>query len=282
MSRFIAFIVVLGALCLPTFAEDDLSKLSDEFDTPATLKDWQRISKDHGTPDQLEIFDINKTKSGHMVMVPYSSVWYQRYRGVLAYKTVSGDFVITTAIKTSNRAKNAAPRRSYSLAGIMIHTPVDPTGAHNYIFLSHGSAQRPGTYQFEVKTTVNNRSKLQVDNAGTDHAIIQVARIGDTVITLKQVNGVWSVHQRYHRPDFPTTMQAGLTCYTDWDTCKNIQPLQHNRTVIKNGQPDLYAEFDYVRYARPKVPASLQGRSLMNTQQVSDAQLLRFLGKNAH
>lgn len=281
MSRLIAFVVVLGALILPVHAQDDLSKFSDEFDSPDTLKNWQRISKDHGTPDQLETFDINKTKSGHMVMIPYTSVWYQRYRGVLAYKSINGDFVITTSLKTSNRAQNAAPRRSYSLAGIMVHTPVDPTGAHNYIFLSHGSAQRPGTYQFEVKTTINNRSQLQVDNAGTDHAIIQVARIGNTIITLKQINGAWSVHRRYNRPDFPNTLQAGLTCYTDWDNCKTIPPLRHNQMVIKNGQPDLYAEFDFVRYTRPKVPAALQGRNLMNAQQVSDAQLLSFLGKNA-
>lgn len=281
MPRLILFCVVCCALCLPAYADDDLTKLSDEFDSPATLKDWKRIHADHGAPDQLETFDVNKTQPGHMVMIPYASVWYQRYRGVLAYKPVSGDFVITTALKTSNRAQNAAPRRSYSLAGIMVHTPGGPNAPQNYIFLSHGSANRPGSYQFEVKTTINNNSQLQVDQADVDQAIIQVARIGSSIITLKNVNGTWTVHRRYSRPDFPQTVQAGLTCYTDWDNCKNIPPDQHNKMVIKNGQPDLYAEFDYVRYARPKVPTELQSRNLIDPQQVSDAQLLGFLGANA-
>lgn len=281
MFKLLPVLLMSCCLSFAAHADDDLSKLSDEFDNPATLSNWQRISKDHNAPDQLETFDINKTQSGKMVMIPFASVWYQQYRGVLAYKTVQGDFVITTSLKTSNRAKNAAPGRAYSLAGIMLHVPGGPNTPQNYIFLSHGSAQRPGTYQFEVKTTANNRSTLVVEDAGVDHAVIQVARIGNAIITLKQINGTWSVHRRYSRPDFPQAMQAGLTCYTDWDNCKNIPPQQHNRMVIKNGQPDLYAEFDFVRYARPIVPADLQGRDLTNEQQVSDAQLLHFLGEHA-
>jgi hypothetical protein len=275
--------LLLAALCLslPCHADDDLTKLSDDFDNPATLKDWKRIHMDMRSPDQLESCDINKTLQGHLVMIPYTSVWYQQYRGVLAYKQVSGDFVMTTAVKTSNRARTAAPSRSYSLAGIMLHVPGNVTSPQNYIFLSHGSANSPGRYQFEVKTTIDSRSTLQIEPAGVDHAIIQVARIGSAIITLKNVNGTWTVHHRYSRPDFPHTMQAGLTCYTDWDNCKNIPPQKHNNMVIKNGQPDLVAEFDFAHYARPQPPAALSTSDLTNPQQVSDAQLLSFLGDHA-
>ncbi|MFG0250814.1 MAG: hypothetical protein ACF8OB_18155 [Phycisphaeraceae bacterium JB051] len=281
MSNMFSALCLSLCLVLPSFADDDLSKLSDEFDNPATLKDWQRIHQDHQAPDQLQTFDINKTKPGHMVMIPYASVWYQQYRGVLAYKSVSGDFVITTSLKTSNRAKNAAPRRSFSLAGIMLRNPTGPNAPQNYIFLSHGAANKPGQYQFEVKTTLNNNSKLQIEPANVDHAVIQVARIGQAIITLKQVSGQWSVHRRYRRGDFPQTLQAGLTCYTDWDSCKDIPPARHNKMVIRNGQPDLYAEFDYVHYARPQVPTALRNRDLANPGQVSDEQLLSFLGEHA-
>jgi hypothetical protein len=282
MSRLLSTLCLSLCLALPVLADDDLTKLSDEFDTPSTLKNWQRIHKDHDAPDQLQTFNINQTKPGHMVMIPHTSVWYQQYRGVLAYKPVAGDFVVTTSLKTTNRAGNAAPRRSFSLAGIMLRNPTGPNAPQNYIFLSLGAANSPGQYQFEVKTTINNNSKLQIDAANTDHAVIQVARIGSVVITLKQVNGQWSVHRRYSRPDFSQTLQAGLTCYTDWDNCKSIPPQQHNKMVIKNGQPDLIAEFDYVRYARPKVPSELQKRDLANAQQVTDEQLLSFLGEHVN
>ena len=260
---------------------DDLSQFSDEFGNASTLKNWQRVHRDHQSPDQLETFDINQIQAGKLVMIPYTSVWYQQYRGVLAYKKITGDFVITTSLKTSNRAKNGPPRRSFSLAGIMLRTPSGVDIPNNYIFLSHGAASRPGTYQFEVKTTINNRSKLHVTNAPADHAIIQVARIGSNIITLKQVNGRWSVHRRYTRADFPNTLQAGLTCYTDWDNCKKIPAQVHNKTILKNKQPDLYAEFDFVRYTRPVVPAALQSANLSDPSQVSDAQLLSFLGEHA-
>lgn len=279
-SRTLFSLLWLCLICAPVTA-DDLSQFNDEFNDASTLKNWQRIHRDHKAPDQLETFDINQTQAGKLVMIPYTSVWYKQYRGVLTYKKITGDFVITTSLKTSNRAKNGPPRQSFSLAGIMLRKPSGVNIPNNYIFLSLGAATRPGSYQFEVKTTVNNRSQLNVANSPADHAIIQVARIGSNIITLKQTNGQWTVHRRYTRADFPKTLQAGLTCYTDWNHCKQLSPAVHNKTVVKNGQPDLYAEFDFVRYARPVVPAPLQSTNLTDPSQVSDTQLLSFLGKHA-
>ena len=84
--------------------------------------------------------------------------------------------------------------------------------------------------------------------------------------------------ERFDRPDFPAELQAGMTVYTDWPGVEKVPPRQHNSTVIRNGNPDLGALYDYVRYARPNVPQNLQGRNLANPNEVSDAELLRFLG----
>jgi hypothetical protein len=60
-----------------------------------------------------------------------------------------------------------------------------------------------------------------------------------------------------------------------------MSPFMHNSTVIHAGMADLVAAFDYFRFARPQVPASLAGLDLTNASAVSDAALLSFLGANA-
>tara|TARA_R110002111_G_scaffold258083_1_gene326905 strand:- start:167066 stop:167992 length:927 start_codon:yes stop_codon:yes gene_type:complete len=270
-------------------SEDDLSAFSDEFEDPATMKQWLRIHQTEKTnADQLEQFDIAKTRPGWMVMIPFSSTWYMDYRGVLVYKQIKGNFVVTSNIRVARRGGDGAPRSNYSLAGLMIRTPRTVTpqtwkpGGENYIFLSLGAANQPGSFQFEVKTTVNSRSTLAVTEAGTPTAIIQIARIGNEFILLKKTpEGNWNIHQRYHRTDMPQELQVGLTVYTDYSTASRMQPAQQNSQVIKNGRPDLVAGFDYVRFKRPQVPADLKGKSLTNPGAVSDAQLLQFLGDNA-
>ncbi|WP_417393284.1 hypothetical protein [Gimesia sp.] len=269
---------------------DDLKALSDEFDDASTLKQWSRIFEtEQSKADQLEQFDIAKTKPGWMVMVPYSSTWYMDYRGVLVYKEIKGDFVVTSNIRVARRGGDGAPRSNFSLAGLMIRTPRDVTpqtwkpGGENYIFLSLGAANRPGSFQFEVKTTVNSRSTLAVTDAGTPAAMIQIARIGNEFILLKKTpEGNWNVHQRYRRTDMPEQLQVGLTVYTDYSTASRLKPPQQNTQVIRNGRPDLVAGFDYVHFQRPALPAALQGKSLSNPKEVSDAHLLQFLGEHAN
>jgi hypothetical protein len=272
-------------------AADDLNALSDEFQDSATLENFQRVYQTEGWgANQLQTFDINVSRPGRMVMMPYTSTWFQDYRGVLAFKNVTGDFVVTTDVEPVSRSGNGAPRSQYSLAGIMVRAPrptvTSPStwrpGGENYIFLSLGAAQSPGVFQFEVKTTINSVSNLEV-SPGASRATIQVARLGNAFLTLRRTaGGSWVVHRRYTRPDLPQTLQVGLTCYTDWPTASTYSPLVHNQTVITGGNPDLIAAFDYFRLLRPVVPAHLAGRNFNDPNQVSDAELLGFLGEQAN
>ncbi len=286
------FTLVVQFLVGPAFSQstaDDLTPLSDEFNDASTILQFQRVYQvEMWGANQLELFDINTTRPGMMVMMPFTSTWYNDYRGELAFKLVQGDFVVTTDVQVSQRNGTGAPRSQFSLAGIMVRTPRQVTpqtwtpGGENYIFLSLGAANQPGTFQFEVKTTVNSVSTLEI-SSGTNRATIQVARIGPYLIALRQIQGgSWTVHRRYLRPDMPATLQVGLTSYTDYPTCSTFPPFTHNQTVIRTGNPDLLAAFDYIHYQRPRVPAGLVGRNLADPAAVSDAQLLSFLGANAN
>lgn len=299
MKTVLALVVLLGVALR---AADDLTPLSDEFRSPATRTNWQRIYQTEGWGnDALATFDFGQRRPGRLLMIPHTSVWFGEWRGELTYKSVTGDFVITTEVEVSRRGGGGAPESFYSLAGIMVRAPRTMTspaqwtpGGQNYVFLSLGSANTPGTYQHEVKTTLNSISTLEI-SAGTPRAQIQVARLGRHLILLRRPpGGSWTVHRRYSRPDFPATLQAGLTVYTDWPNCERLGFPAQNVTVLTNGarlpdgtlftgaNPDLEAAFDYVRFARPQVPANLAGTDLSNPAAVSDAQLLAFLGDHAH
>lgn len=284
----LCMLTCLAMTAAPAIAQtqDDLASLSDTFDDAATLKQWQRVYEaEKSRANQLAKFDINTAHAGQMVMVPHASVWYQDYRGVLAYKQVTGDFVMTTRMHVSGRDGKNPPRSSFSLAGIMLRTPRDVTpqtwrqGGENYVFLSAGAADRSGSWQLEVKTTQDSRSQLET-SSGQPSVTLRAARIGAHLILLyKFDDGQWVIRKRYHRPDMPAKIQAGLTCYTDWNTCKNMQPAQHNQTVIRNGSPDLIARFDHVTFARPALPENLKNANWSDPGQVDDATVLRVLGE---
>ena len=270
-------------------AQDDLAKLSDEFDNEQSAGQWQRVDQVEGwNANQLELFDINKIYKGQAALMPYTSTWYKDWRGVLLFKPVKGDFVLTTRVKVTGRDGKSAPRSNYSLAGLMARAPRSITpetwqpGGENYVFVSLGAANQPGNYQFEIKTTINSDSRLHMIPANTNDAQLQIARLGQTIVLLvKTPQDPWRILVRFPRPDFPQELQCGLCTYTDFNTASRTQPRQHNGMVIREGNPDVGALYDYVRFRRPAIPAALQGRNFANPQEVSDADLLRFLGDGA-
>jgi hypothetical protein len=301
MKRAVAPAIVPLFLAAKLFAFDDLTELSDEFDSASTITNWHRIYQTEGWSNNvLEQFDINTSHPGRMFMLPHTSSWYAEWRGELTYKTVTGDFVITTDVEPRSRSGSGAPQSLYSLAGIMVRAPramTNPTqwtaGGQNYVFLSLGAASDPGQFQFEVKTTENSQSTLHI-TPGVARAQIQVARLGGHLIMLRRNEGAaWTIHRRYSRPDMPATLQAGLTVYTDWSICEQVGFQFQNTNILTNGlrlpngqtlagcQPDLAASFDFVRYQRPNIPAALANADFSNPQAVTDTQLLSFLGENA-
>ena len=253
--------------------QSSLDALSDDFSSTADLSRWKHVYREEGTQaNQLEQLGV---RGGWLRMVPYASTWYKDYRGVLLYKPVSGDFVVTTRVSVSGR-RGGAPNAQFSLAGIMVRTPrVGQSwrpGGENYVFLSLGAADRPGTFQLEVKTTVNSDSQLQITPAESGEAIIQVARVWADMVMLQKQSRGWVVHRRYRRTDFPQELQVGLTCYTDWPSANQVGVGQHNTSVLRGGNPDLVAQFDFVHFRRPKID---------NIARLADSELLRHFGDAA-
>lgn len=295
-----------------------VSGLSDEFDDPSTLTDWQRVHESEGwNADQLDQWDIGTTRAGQMSLIPNTVSWYQDYRGPLVFKEVTGDFVVTTRLEITDRDEiggsdddDVPSDGSFSLGGVMIRTPRDissPTDwvpgtmaddgtntGENYVFLSmgHGAGTSNNGFTLEVKTTRNSDSQLELTplQGDANSIIIQTARVGNSVITLYQRPGEqWRVHRRYTRDDMPETLQVGLVSYSDYGKVSTYSPLYHNGHRLGPEfnpspgvpfNPDVSAGFDYARFVVPEVPAELQGVDLVSD--ASDQQLLSFLGDAAN
>lgn len=288
--------------------------LNDEFDQSATLAaNWLNINQEEGwMAEHLEVFDIDQSSIGHLFMMPWTTSWYEDLRGTLLFKLVDQDFVITTEVTALNRSQDGLPSSSYSLAGVMLRSPRNfPNGAlsdwtpggENYIFLAtgfastaHGSCSPcPGPH-FEVKSTQNSVSNLNVSSISTSQNVqIRVARIGSAIIVLYRLPaGNWQVHQRYDRSDFPGEIQVGLVTYTDWEkvgTYLGSNEFYHNSHVINDQltddptsgaplNPDLIGEFDFVRFDDVSIPSELDGIDLVTS--ATDMQLLSFLGYDSN
>lgn len=298
-------------------AATPIAGLSDEFDSVATTDRWQRLNEIEGwNADQLNLYDIDTTQSGRMVQQPHTTVWYQNWRGPMAFQNVTGDFSFTTQVHVTDRddiggsdADSVPGDAQFSLAGAMIRTPRDITNpaadwtpgsmaddgtndGENYVFLSLGYGAAENEFSLEVKTTRNSDSQLELTSLGqnANSVTVQISRIGSSIITMYQQPGQeWQVHRRYSRPDMPETLQVGLVSYTDWTKASDFDPFTQNSTVLIPGiagdptpgeafNPDITAGFEYARYARPDVPDAFSGADLSNPTAVSDAQLLSFLG----
>lgn len=295
-------------LLLAVAQADDLAPLSDEFGNAATLGNWQDLVEVEGwhTPAH-EVADIDTTSPGRFHIVPGANTWFSNLRGLLFFKDIEGDFIATMRVRVLSRHNpgdpTEVPNRSFSLTGIFAHAPRAITQAapdpfttsavwppqdfgsdyvpdtENYLFLSYGTAGNPGTRQFEIKATRNSDSRLYYDDNGIPQAEteawLQMVRVGNTFVCLRRhgAAGDWIVENRYPNPNHPlpvfgSTLQVGITAYTDWPTAQpfwlgGIEDMYHfNYAPPASGQPDLIAEVDYLRFRRPDpalTEAVLQG-----------------------
>lgn len=305
-------------------AATPIAGLSDEFADAASINNWSEVNQTEGwgaRGAQLNQWTVNANGDGQMVMQPHTVVWYGDWRGPLVYKEVTGDFVVTTRMTITDRdnvggsdADNVPGDGQFSLGGLMIRTPRAITNGaadwqpgsgvedgtnngENYVFLSMDYTSGSNNFSFEVKTTRNSNSVLEITPlAQTPNEVeLRIARVGNSIIALHRRVGEanWTVHRRYSRPDMPATMQVGMVTYSDWEKANDLAPVVHNGSVLAPGQivdpspfqpfnPDLTASFGYTRFARPDVPAAFVGADLSSPAVASDAQLLSFLGNNAN
>lgn len=293
-SRFLA--TCLFTLFLISFVAAQLEDLDDEFDRPCSLSEWNNITQFEGwgLAEHLEAYDISTTIPGHLMMMPYTSSWFEDYRGTLIFKELSGNFVFTSRVTATNRIGQAVlPNSLFSLAGMMVRKSTGRVNGladwapdqENYVFLSIGRADGNSTFQFEVKTTEGGTSILNISPISSNTAFIRMVRVDNAILVLYQVgNDPWVVHRRYDRNDLIGDVQLGFVTYTDWDFVNDYAPSVQNSNVLNDAfenrdwSPDLIGSFDFARFQNVDLPQNYIGLDMSDAGIVSDQEILNLFG----
>ncbi|HEY7094870.1 MAG TPA: hypothetical protein VH393_16935, partial [Ktedonobacterales bacterium] len=267
---------------------DDLTPLSDEFDQAGTLAQWKDLATVEKFPSKAPRLDINTTSPGQLYIEPYTSTWFEDYRGVFLYKEVTGDYMVTARVRSSGKTSDT-PTSAFSLAGLMSRAPRNITmnswtpHGENWLFIAtgYGNGGIDGP-QFETKTTTNSASDLWLTPSRSDWVNLRVLRVGEVFLMLYQfTGGLWTLSRCFDRPDLPQTLQVGVHAYTDWNTITTRypdDPAGFNRTTLTgpDTHPDLIVRDDYVRFQRPAFSGALKAKVAADSATVVD--ILNSLG----
>ena len=255
---------------------DPLAALSDEFDDPSTLSNWQRAYLEDGwTADLIESAGIADSA---FTAVPFASGWFNELRGNFFFKELTGDFVVTAHVNATGR-NSIVPSSTFSLGGLMARVPNLGFGQWDensevWTFIAMGTGNRINqATEFEVKTTVNSGSTLELrtvhptgGNNLLSTATLQLARFGNNLMVLVQPDGQpWEVYRCYGtaaagaafpRSEVPAhggTLQVGMNMYSDFSPWSS-QPDPNNASTplsLLDSNPDLRISYDYIRFCTP-------------------------------
>lgn len=260
--------------------QPDISALSDEFTSPASLANWTRFDVAEGWADQVKRAGA---ENGVLSIEPYTSGWYAEFHAPFFYREVPGAFVVTARVRVRGR-EGAIPAEPWSLGGLMVREARPSSGktremrAENWMFLTTGIAHETGKPVFETKTTVNSRSNLRLQPAREGWVELRVVRVGPSFVFMSRYDGEpWQVRERFYRSDFARSVQVGFCAYTGWNSATDLQndPITFNRTVLKDRRADLVMDVDWVRFERPTAkvdPMKLTDRAM------SDEDIVKIFG----
>jgi hypothetical protein len=234
---------------------DDIRSLSTTFDTPEALSAWT----EHAPEGFTSKWQAPRIEEGRLVLQPVSSGWFEDNQAGHLYHQVMGDFIATTRIEVVGTNADL-PQTSFSLAGLFIRAPRAVSaatwtpGQENWLFFSVGTAAPAGEPHYEVKTTTNSLSTLQILPSQTGPVDLRIARHGEIFTLLARPEGQeWQVIEQIIRPDLPELLNVGLTAYADYDSVAPIYPNFHlyNTQGAPTQNADLIAYVDSFDLRRP-------------------------------
>lgn len=186
--------------------------------------------------------------SGELVAAPAAVAnngWFKTDHGPFMFQQVTGDFILVTGVRASTPTQGS-PTRLYNAAGLVVRDP--GTQNENWVLIDVGR-QGSGipeddnvTFGVMMKVTTNNNTeKAALPSNGSNHAALAICRRGSQLQLLHRVYGTpdspHTLGQTVTAPGLSNTLQAGITA----------------GTYVND--PDLVADFAYVRFAGPEAPA---------------------------
>lgn len=200
---------------------DPLSVLTDEFLVDGDMSGWSV----HRPQDATVAVD-----DGALVIQPNPNTWwYATDEALQVYKTVSGDFAVSTHVQVTNLAGGpTAPGGPYRVGGIMIrdYTSQLPNTFH----IGIGNMNQPEVVTVS-KSTDEGYSAIGTQPWSGIEAELRICRVGTEVQAFVRLpEESWRMIDWRTRADLPDTLAVG--------------PIGYAGTA----DPDLLVEADYVQF----------------------------------
>jgi hypothetical protein len=194
----------------PTVAPTSTGTPTQPAETPVPgFGDWQLIN-----PQGVR---ISVDSAGLVLDLIGPLLWFNEQRGVLFYRSVTGDFRATATVRTwkaSDPAAAPGQDGTIQLAGLMARTEVP---VENYVFIVSGSIGM--STGLETKTTTSSQSIYVQRGLPTGgDAELRLCRRGPTFeLSWRHVDSseAWTLMSTFERRDMPQTLQVGANIYTD-------------------------------------------------------------------
>lgn len=255
----------------------------DEFHDEASLDQWQSLYQiENWQHNPLIEYAINELDE--LIMRPTSSTWWEDYIGPYRYKTIIGDFVVTTSVRIAG-LESVAPQSPYSLAGLMIRHPQPVmynaqteffSGQQDYYSILLGITSPGRGPRVLVNHTTSSESSIRSTPVNQYQGQLRLARLGNRIFSLYRVgHDQWVLNRSVDASEFPQELQVGLVASTDYYEASAIDPFTSNNSTIISS-PDLVAAFDFVRFRASPRPENA------DTDSLSLQQIETILGFETH
>ena len=217
------------------FSFGQLHLLSDEFNNSTLDSSWNLFQDQFFTTPVPVSNGFMQMDLDNTLCSP-TCVWWKENNAGLIYKSVTGNFDVTTAVYAKQKTDLSLDiTNDFQLTGLMVRDPASTSsGLENYVFNVAGI--RGDVPSIELKSTLNDIStiKAYTDNMTTGtSAELRIVREGSVFSLYSRPigNTTWAFRDSFNRPDLPNTLQVGLIAYT-----------------YEAYPANLLAQFDYIRF----------------------------------
>jgi hypothetical protein len=209
---FLALAILAAGCDGPELGPAVVDGLDDDFGGASLDAAWKVVNGNTAT--------ITATEGNLVIQPKQNVVWYHEAAGPLVYKTVTGNFRVSTVARARKASDPAQfTGNGYQFGGLMARSPAsdDPGGQEDHVFNVVG--YRGEHLSVETKTTKKDKSFVQGPPWPSGDAELRICRVNGRFHLYKRAVGdtKWEVAVSYKRPDLPATLQVGLIAYSYTD-----------------------------------------------------------------
>ncbi len=200
-----------GAAPTPTPTPNPCAGFADTFGGGSLDPSWTVYN-----PSLVQIAVGSGALSLTPTMTGGGNIWFNDGEGPLVYKTITGDFTVTTVAHAEDPSNPGnPPPTQFRLGGLLVRDPGGTPGARNSAHVALGAGDVAHPITVEDKTTVASASNYLFYSIASADIELRITRSGATIsLYYRGIGaGTWTLARAHAHPEMPATVQVGMMVY---------------------------------------------------------------------